>query len=56
MVASRGKKKGKVRFVNYVPDTEIIPPSRNIFSVLPDLVPKGGEVELATTVPREGGR
>ena len=56
MVASRWKKKGKVTFVNYVPDTEGITHSRNIFSVLHDLVPEGGESELATTVPREGGR
>ena len=54
-MASRGKKKGKVRFVDNVPGTEKTPISRNIFSVLPDLVPEGGGLELATTVPRLEG-
>ena len=54
VVVSRGKKKGKVRIVDNPPEAEKIPPSRNIFAVLPDMVPEGEE-ELATTDPRREG-
>ena len=52
MVVSRGKR--KVRFVDNPPEAEKIPPSGNIFAVLPDMVPEGDE-ELATTEPRRAG-
>ena len=54
MVVKRGKTRKHVTFMAQAENTQKIPISRNMFSLLPDLVPEGPEGNLTTT-GLEGG-